>query len=429
MLQKKKFIKSRLALIVIIYLSIGLSFCTTLFKKQPVPIIQENPDGASCNREEMWEPILSFINYEVRGSSWETIQGLYSLDKSVESVERSIALQKSRNLLGLCITILFDAIPTGSNRDLKKIDPNNALKDLDMTVSLEKLSLAERWLQSKISDPERMLSMSLLVDPLENLPCGSLKEDKLEECSLNVSKESLQIILLTRKEMIKKTKQICDGSWDIPEKNSFLQSLAMNKKPAEFENFLYENNIKNPEKRKRYYFYFLATNNPAYYVQPGSLRKWVIEREPELKNRFAKEFPSYSKTNPEPEIEGALIEQWIHSIENEDNFYYKYKYIFRALEHINYDIEKNLFELSNIHRLIRKNRPETQKEVYYILLNLKNKKEYSNDKFFIKYPDLFEYREFLWILERAENEITKTLKNFINEKKQLKNSVINSTCR
>lgn len=409
-------------------LSLFLS-CTSFFKKEPIPSFVSNPDLSFCSTDENWKPIINFIQSEIRSSNWEDVQSRYSTDANPGSRERSLALQKSRNLLGTCITILYGGIPTGSNRNLKEIDENNALKDLDITLSVENLPKAEKWLFSKIAEPERVLLISLLMDPIENLPCGRLTGEKLEACALEVSRESLQIILLSRKSLIKKTGQICEGRWDIPDESSSLSKLTSQKTPEEFEKFTAYAKIENPDIKKRYFFYYLSSNNPAYYVQPGSLRKWVIEREPDFKKRFESEFSTYSKTSPEPEIEGAFLEQWIHSIENEKFFYYKYKYIFRALSHINYDFEKNLSDLFHIHRLVKKKRPETLKEVYTTLMYLKNQDRYKSDEFFIKYPNLFEYREFLWIIERAENTINLTLKNAINEKRKTKYSVINSMCR
>jgi hypothetical protein len=172
----------------------------------------------------------------------------------------------------------------------------------------------------------------------------------------------------------------------------------------------------------RYNFFYIALNNPAYYLQAGSIRKWVIDREEIFSKELKQKYPDYNKIFFENENESAVIEQWIHAQKNNKNIYYKYKYLFRALDHIGYDYKIKLQDFNNIIKVLKKNRPEN----IYLAFDSYNKQGLEDDS---KEFKKFTFNEFNEIFSKAESIINEEINFYFEKRKKEGNSIYDKVCK
>ena len=421
------------------YFIITLFFtCNLIIRNSSFSNIPENLDKEFCSNRDKIGSVINFIKYEIELNSWEDVQGKLVISDNPKNIERSLNLQKARNLIANCIVILFGAIPTGSARNLNDITTSNALKDIDMSVSYDKLDNANNYLKSLIPKPEKTLLMSILMNPLDILPCKRFKGLELKECVFYTSLETTQVILLREFEGIGKSddensisenewKKLCSGSFVLPDKNSKQYKINLIESKESLNEFIElmpstMNSSNNYSSALRYNFFFIALNNPAYYLQAGSIRKWVIDREEIFSKELKQKYPDYNKTYLENENEAAIIEQWIHAQKNNKNIYYKYKYLFRALDHIGYDYKIKLQDFYNIHKVLKKNRPENLN----LAFDSYSKQSLESDSKELKNYTLIDFKE---IFSKAEDTINEEFNNYFEKRKKEGNSINEKVCK
>ncbi len=412
--------------------------CNLTIRNSSFSNIPENLDKDFCSNRDKIGSITNFIKFEIESNSWEDIQGKLVISDNPKNIEKSLNLQKARNLIANCIVILFGAIPTGSARNLNDINTSNALKDIDMSVSYDKLDNANNYLKSLIPKPEKTLLMSILMNPLDILPCKRFKGLELKECVFYTSLETTQVILLREYEGIGKSddensisenewKKLCSGIFVLPDKNSKQYKINLIESKESLNEFIElmpstMNSSNNYSSALRYNFFFIALNNPAYYLQAGSIRKWVIDREEIFSKELKQKYPDYYKIYLENENETAIIEQWIHAQKNYKNIYYKYKYLFRALDHIGYDYKVKLQDFYNIYKVLKKNRPENLN----LAFDSYNKQSMESDSKELKNYTLIEFKE---IFSKAEDTVNEELNNYFEKRKKEGNSIYEKVCK
>ena len=353
-----------------IFIIFLLFSCNIVQKDSILPDFPDSLEKEFCSNRVKIGSVAQFIKLEIKTNSWEEIQSKLVNSDNPKQVEKSLNLQKARNLIANCIVILFEAIPTGSARNLTDINTLDALKDIDMSVSYDKLENANNYLRSLIPKPEKTLLISILMNPIDILPCKRFKGLELKECIFHTSLETTQVILLREFEGIGKVddeniipdsdwKKLCSGNFELPDKNSNQYKINLIESRESLKDFIefmpsMMNSSNNYRSALRYNFYYIALNNPAYYLQAGSIRKWVIDREDVFSKELKQKYPDYYKAYFENENESAIIEQWIHAHKSNKNFYYKYKYLFRTLDHIGFDYKVKLKDVYNINMILKK---------------------------------------------------------------------------
>ena len=412
--------------------------CNLTLRNSVFPGIPDNIDKEFCTNRDSIGNVVQYIKYEVDSNSWEDVQGKLVISDNPKSIEKSLNLQKARNLIANCIVILFEAIPTGSARNLKEINTSNALKDIDMSVSYDKLENANNYLKSLIPKPEKTLLFSILMNPIDILPCKRFKGLELKECVFHTSLETTQVILLREFEGIGKVddenvipenewKKLCSGNIVLPDKNSKQYKINLIESKESLKDFIelmpsLMSSSNNYSSALRYNFFYIALNNPAYYLQAGSIRKWVIDREEIFSKELKQKYPDYNKIFFENENESAVIEQWIHAQKNNKNIYYKYKYLFRALDHIGYDYKIKLQDFNNIIKVLKKNRPEN----IYLAFDSYNKQGLEDDS---KEFKKFTFNEFNEIFSKAESIINEEINFYFEKRKKEGNSIYDKVCK
>lgn len=422
------------------FILILLISCNVLLRENNFPLIPQTIDIEYCSDRNKIGLVSNYIKQEIGKNSWEDVQSkLVSSEKSDE-INKSLNLQKARNTIASCVVVLFEAIPTGSARNLNDISITNALKDIDMSVSYEKLENANNYIKSFIPMPEKTISLSILMNPIDILPCKRFKSIELKECDFYTSLETTQVLLLREYKELGKTddeviisasdwKKFCSGEITLPDKSSKQYRINLIESKEALIDLIElmpqtMNSSNNYTSALRYNFFFIALNNPAYYLQAGSIRKWVIDREEIFSRDLKQKFPEYAKVSLENEIESAVIEQWIHGYKNNNNIYYKYKYLFRALDHINYDYKSKLKDIFNIHSVIKKNRPDTIKNAFESYSNEIKKNELNQNNL-----KKYSINEFTNLFISSEEIITNEINLYFDKRKKEGNSIYEKVCR
>jgi hypothetical protein len=287
--------------------------------------------------------------------------------------------------------------------------------------------------------------MSFLIHPLEQIPCKTIKGVEALECAKSNTKENLEIMLLSEERLTKKhpdesadlneLKEFCPA-WRI--RSSEIEKIVEIDSHEEIQKFAAKlpaepNKDTGYKSSPKYEVLFTALHNHAYYIMTGSLRRWVIEREKEFENEMNSKYPDYTKSKEVKDVEreGAVMEQILHSSRHRKSFYYKYKYLFRAMDHIGFEVDKKIPELSVIHTLLKKTRPDTIDDAYSEIRKLLNsgitkEKEYSVLK---KYEEKLTPSLFAEMVKKYDKLQYDALREYFAKRANEKNSVWAPVCK
>lgn len=434
--------KSLYSLIIFIFLLLSTSNCLDSIRfrnrkdKLPLPAQMES---SYCQTGDNLSYVAYIIRSHIGDKSWAKFHKPLLHSQKLEEQIKSQRVRKARVIFARCAQLLYDAVATGSARDLTAIIEKDAtLVDIDMSVPFQNLNQAEKWLKDYIPNAEKSLEMAFLLNPIENLACRNNQDRALYQCvHKDVLSTSQLLILLERKQqnqdhLNQEFQAICPTEIITPKTTPLFQSLFAVKTENDFSEFLLSQQIKkdNPQ-AGRYYALYLGLQNSAYYLQSGSIRRWVVERESVFLNKMNKAHPNYLKNQQMKKIqaEGAIIEQFLRSNHRKNSFYYKYKYLFRAASHAGYDIEKKLPIFAAIHKVSKIHRPKTFSET---LAGLNQSLKQSIHK---KYPALKAYRrgisaeQLKKITQTAEKKIFQAIKLFYKSRKNSPYSIWPKICR
>ena len=429
-----------------IILILVLSNCSVGVKNVTLPEI-DSVSPEYCSKDGKIKDVAGYIEGVTDGKSWEEVQGELIKENSEDSNQVSIRLQKARALIASCAVVLYGAVPTGSARDLNDINTKNALKDIDMSVPVDSSDKANKWLRNLIKDPDRTMLLALLMNPIDALPCRDFKGKELTDCGVKNTLETTQLMLLREWENAGKTidethfakkediLSMCPRGYNLPDKESVNQILdldseeKLNDYVKDLPDTMSAKN--NFSSKKRIYFLYTALHNPAYYIQSESIRRWVIQREDGFNKELSSRYPAYAsgKGIRDIEEEGAVFEQYLQAVRHGESFYYRFKYLFRAMDHVDFDIEKKTPELAAFHRLLKKTRPDTLEKSYEQLKNMISAEVGNNEKALIKYKNNFSYSEFRKVVEDSERAQIDALKKFYQERRKDPNSIWPKVCK
>ncbi len=402
-----------------------------------------------CKNEEGLKMTANYIKNKVGENDWESTQDRLLRPGTEEGKQESLRLQKARAVIAKCANILYGAIATGSARNLEEIDLKNVKKDIDMSVPFEKVEEANEWLSSLVSDSDRVMLLTILGDPITALVCRNLSKKEAISCTRQTVKETTQIMILSeikhsRKNFSEKGEgalltdfvQICPGGFILADSNSPVYEIFQVSNKQEREKFLSRypkipTKASNYRSSIRFQVLFYGLENPAYYLQPGSIRKWVIDREKDFKEKMQKDTPEYMNSQEilELETEGAVFEQWIQAMRHGNSFYYRNKYLFRAMEHIGFDIKTKTPELYSIHKVLKRTRPETLSYSYKDFMELVKLKETKKEKALAKWDEKLTEDEFKKVILIQEKIQTDALFQYFNSINKKKNSIWNQVCK
>lgn len=436
-----------------------LAFCASPKKDIPSPnVIVPNTvsipelkevNETFCKNESELQATATYIKTKVGEKTWEEVQDELLRSGTEEGKSESLKLQKARAVIAKCANILHGAVPTGSARNLEEIDLKNVKKDIDMSVPFEKVEEANKWLGSLVQDADRVMLLTLLGDPISPLICKDLPKKEMLTCAAQTVKETTQIMILSeikhsRKNFSEKGEgalltdfvQICAGGFMLPEASSPVYEVFQVSNKQEKERFLSRypkipSKASNYRSSIRFQVLFYGLQNPAYYLQPGSIRKWVIDREKDFKEKMLKEAPEYmtSREVQELETEGAVFEQWIQAMRHGNSFYYRNKYLFRAMEHIGFDSKSKTPELAAVHKVLKRTRPETLSGAYKDFMDLLKQGETKKEKALSKWNETLTENEFKKVILSQEKIQTDALFHYFQSRKKKKDSVWNMVCR
>ncbi len=420
--------------------------CAILSEKDPgtqLPEISSINEGF-CKTEEKLYNVALVIRGNIGSSTWADTQDQLIRSSKPEDGDRSIRLQKARAIIAKCASILFGAVPTGSARNLEDINLKNAKKDIDMSVPMENTETANEWLNRVVPEPDKRMELALLMDPVDSLPCRRFKGKDLVECAKVNTVQTTKIMLTREMNHIDKhdwtSKKdldfVCPSGVELVEKNSADEKILQIKTKKELEDFV----GKLPAKMEstngfksgnRYRYFFIALADVAYYLEPESIRRWVIEREDVFRDNLKQNFSDYhnSKDTREIETEGAVLEQWLQTSRHGHSFYYKYKYLFRAMDHIGFDVDKEIPVLAALHRVLKKTRPETTKDAYTEFLKIQNEKEVQSEGSLASLKKNLSFSEFEEIVNSADKKQKDALQSYIQKRKKSKNTVWGQFCK
>ncbi|MEM7182240.1 MAG: hypothetical protein AAF518_15100 [Spirochaetota bacterium] len=389
---------------------------------------------------------LSYLAYVLRSrigdKTWSDFHRPLLTSHKAEDKEYSLQVLKARAAFARCAELLFAAISTGSARELDTLlSTESALKDIDMSVPAQNLLPANKWLQGYIKDPDKTLEMSLLLDPVEILACRKLSGSALVGC---VEKDVYAIsqILLRKETELRKVDggthaaseedlhKLCPGNFSKSKNTIFEDRLFQQKTQQDVVNLLKSYAHYSEEEKIRYHAVYLALENPAYYMQSGSIRRWVVEREPEILSGVKKLYSRYLKSKQVRllQAEGAILEQFIRASRHKNSFYYKFKYLFRAADHAGFMAKERLPELYAIHKIAKKTRPDKLQDLEREL----EMKRLNGD--WKEYPALQKYRNGMTLeslqalISTSEKELLKVLRSFYQKRRQQKINVWNQIC-
>ncbi|MCX7997642.1 MAG: hypothetical protein N3A69_01655 [Leptospiraceae bacterium] len=433
-------------------------FCSTPQKQEP--ITKEVPSQFSvpelkavsetfCKSSEDLNKVATYIKTKVGEKTWEEVQDELLRSNKEEDKQESLQLQRGRAVIAKCASLLFSAIPTGSARNLEEIDLKNAKKDIDMSVPFEKVEEANEWLDSLVKESDRVMLLTLLGDPISPLVCRNLPKNESLTCAKQTVKDTTEVMILaeiknSRKNFSEKGDaalltdfvRICSGGFMLPESSSPVYEVFQISNKEEKDKFL-ARYPKVPNKNSdyrsslRFQVIFYGLHNPAYYLQPGSIRKWVIDREKDFKEKMQKENSEYMTSGEilEFETEGAVLEQWIQAMRHGNSFYYRNKYLFRAMEHIGFDLQKKTPELYSIHKILKRTRPESLSSAYKDFIELMKQGETKKEKSLSKWNENLTEKEFKNIILTQEKIQTDALFQYYQTRKKKKDSIWNMVCR
>lgn len=441
---------------VILLFFLFFSACS-LPKKEEKPQVQETvsiaiPELKQVNKDfcsNQLNTVATYIKTKVGSGSWEEVQDVLIRSENPQDKEESLRLQRARAIIAKCANLLFGAIATGSARNLEEIDLKNAKKDIDMSVPFEKVDESNEWLEGLVPDPDKTMLLTLLGDPISSLTCRNLKGKNLLDCTKeNVTETTSLMIVAEVKHSRANFKEnghgskltdftkICPGGFILPPSNSVTYELLELTTKEERQKFLNKfpkepTTKDNYHSRVRFQVLLYALKNPAYYLQFGSIRKWVIDREKDFSEKLKIEAPEYlqSKEVLELETEGAVLEQWIQAMRHADSFYYRNKYLFRAMEHIGFDQKKYTPELVSAHTVLKKTRPSSLEEAYNDLKSMLEKGEAKKEKALSKWEKNFPKEEFIKTITKSEALQFQALLNYYKNRKKQKNNIWSQVCK
>jgi hypothetical protein len=407
-----------------------------------------NIDSIYCSTDGGVIEAGKYISSIIGKSTWEDVQTKLIEENSELSNQKSIRLQEARSIIAACAVLLFQAVPTGSARDLADINTKNALKDIDMSVPIDKTEDANQWLSTIVKNPDKTMSLALLMNPLDTIPCRAFKGKDLTECGKINTLETTQLLLLREYQNAGKVKgefhfaqkdkidAVCPTGFVLPKEDHRIFKILALKKKKDLENFVTElpekmNSENNFTSKNRIYFFYIALNNPAYYLQSESLRRWVVQREDEFQKEMLNKYPDYASGKGIIEIErdGAVLEQYISAVRYDDSLYYKNKYMFRAMDHIGFDIEKKIPEFAAIHRILKKTRPDSIDESFIALQNSMKSDEFNKEVALKKYSKSLPKEEFVKIIKEADKVQFDALVKYFEDRKKDQNSIWRAVCK
>ncbi|HMY68361.1 MAG TPA: hypothetical protein PL163_17060, partial [Leptospiraceae bacterium] len=200
-----------------------------------------------CSNETSLSGIGNYIKFKIADKSWEEVQGELIKTNTPESIEESKNLQKARAVIASCAKELYGAVPTGSARNLAEIDTKNALKDIDMSVPLENVESSNIWLKKIVPDPDRMMLVTLLGDPIAALPCKEQKGKHALTCARANALETAHILLINEirnsahkdslSAPMSKLANFCPSGFILPPEKSFVYSFFEAAGPDEEKKF------------------------------------------------------------------------------------------------------------------------------------------------------------------------------------------------
>jgi hypothetical protein len=265
-------------------------------------------------------------------------------------------------------------------------------------------------------------------------------------CAINNTVETSQILVLneitnakshtpdSHYASVKDISKICPTGFILPPEYSEVYSI-ITLTPAEEKEYIgkFPDSPKKTSSYKssiRYKIILTALKNPAYYIQAESIRKWVVEREKDFQDELSSKYAIYSsgKGVREIETEGAVLEQWIHAHRHADSFYYKFKYLFRALEHIGFIVEKETPELASVHKLLKKTRPSSLKDAYTDLVKLNTPDAQKESPKLIELNNIT-YEKFEELIKKSETKQLNAILEYYKIRRKEKNSTWNQVCK
>jgi hypothetical protein len=401
-------------------------------------------DSEFCKSEEQLYDVSLVIKGNIGSSSWADTQDRLINSSKPEDGDLSIRLQTARAIIAKCAVLLFGAVPTGSARDLSEINLKNAKKDIDMSVPMENVETSNAWLRRIVPEPDRTMELALLMDPIDSLPCRRFKGKELMECAKVNTVQTTKIMLAREVKNLDKhdwtSKKdldfVCPLGVETVEKNSPDEKILSIRSSKELEELVKALPAKMESTNgfksgNRYRYFFIALADIAYYLEPESIRRWVIEREDVFKENLKKNYPDYysAKDAREIETEGAVLEQWLQTSRHGHSFYYKYKYLFRAMDHIGFDVDKQIPELSALHRVLKKTRPETVKDAYVEFLKIQTEKEVQSEKSLANLKKNISLQEFEELVNNADKKQKDALLAYIQKRKKSKETVWGQFCK
>ncbi|MCB1179813.1 MAG: hypothetical protein KDK36_19710 [Leptospiraceae bacterium] len=420
--------------------------CALLFEKDPGNKLPEisSIDSEFCKTEEKVYDVALVIRGNIRSSTWGDVQDKLVRSDKKEDGDLSIRLQKARAIIAKCANLLYGAVPTDSARNLEDISLKKKKKDIDMSVPMENVESSNEWLATTVPNPDKRMELSLLMNPIDSLPCRMFKGKDIIECSKSNTIQTTKIMMGRELKNVDKhdwsTKKdldfICPGGFNKPSEGSPEEKILSVSSKSDLEELVKTlpqkmESSNDYKSGRRFRYFFLALADVAYYVEPESIRRWVIDREDIFKEDLAKKFPDYNKSKPAREIEteGAVLEQWLQTSRHGHSFYYKFKYLFRAMDHIGFDVNKKVPELSALHTLLKKTRPDTLKQAYDEFMKVVDTPEVKSNKSLGKLSKSTGFEDFKSLIDKSEELQKKALLQYIDSRKTKKDSVWGKVCK
>lgn len=403
-------------------------------------------DRNFCLNSNEFKQVVSFIHHQIGQESWQVVAS--SLSQSNREVENKtlLRLQRARNFVAKCIKTLFDAEPTGSARDLSKISQDNALIDIDMSVEPSRIDDAKSWLSGLFPEPEKTLSLSLLIDPITLLACKTTHQHSRLNCVYDNTVAAAKLSLfrhnkfqpqavygLTHIASLKVADRICPTSYIFPDNAHVFLALTNHdhEKRQRFIGKYPDVTQTSPgfQSTANYELLVPGINDSAYYWQAGSIRRWVIEREPIFQDKLDGQFNSYAFDVQVKaiETEGAVFEQWLFAENHKDSFYYQRKYLFRALDQIGFSITGSTPEIAYIFNSLASSRPSSSQDAYREFMRRNSEKGQEKEPYLNKLNHI-SYDEFVTIVEQAEIVHINAILEYFKARRSENYSIWNEIC-
>lgn len=408
--------------------------------------IVDTVDRNFCLNSNEFRQVVGFIHQQIGQASWQVVASGLSQSNRVVENKNLLRLQRARSVVAKCIKILFDAEPTGSARDLSKISQDNALIDVDMSVEPGRIDEAKSWLSASFPEPEKTLSLSLLIDPITLLACKTTHEHSRLNCVYNntVAAAKLSLIRhnkfqaqavydLTQITSLKVSDRVCPTNYKFPDNAHVF--LALTDPDHETRQRFIVKYREAPEtnlglqSKANYELLVSGINDSAYYWQAGSIRRWVIEREPIFQDKLNRQFNNYALDDQVKaiETEGAVFEQWLFAENHKDSFYYQRKYLFRALDQIGFSITGSTPEIAYIFNSLASSRPSSPQDAYREFMRWNSNKGQEKGPYLNKLNHI-SYDEFVAIVEQAEIVHINAILEYFKARRSENYSIWNEIC-